>query len=100
MTEVEARKAGHRIRVAKMPVGFIARAIEVNETRGLLKAVVDADTEQILGAAMLSPEGGELMSMVEIAMMGKLTYRALEEAVFAHPAYAEALNTLWAHFQA
>ncbi len=99
MTEAEARKSGRKIKVAKMPVSSIARATEVNETRGLLKAVVDAETEQILGAAVLAPEGGELMSMLQIAMMGKCSYKQLEEAVFAHPAYAESLNTLWGHFE-
>jgi pyruvate/2-oxoglutarate dehydrogenase complex dihydrolipoamide dehydrogenase (E3) component len=98
MTEAEARKSGRRIKVARMPVTSIARATETGETRGVLKAVVDADTEEILGAAILAPEGGELMSMLELAMMGKLRYGVLEDAVFAHPAYAESLNTLWGHF--
>jgi pyruvate/2-oxoglutarate dehydrogenase complex dihydrolipoamide dehydrogenase (E3) component len=99
MTEAEARKSGRRIKVACMPVTSIARATETGESRGFLKAVVDADTEEILGAAMLAPEGGELMSMLELAMMGKLRYSVLENAVFAHPAYAESLNTLWGHFK-
>jgi pyruvate/2-oxoglutarate dehydrogenase complex dihydrolipoamide dehydrogenase (E3) component len=99
LTETEARKSGRSIKVARMPVSSIARATETGETRGMLKAIVDAETEQILGAAILAPEGGELMSMVELAMMGKLTYRVLEDAVFAHPAYAESLNTLWGHFE-
>ncbi len=99
MTEAEARKTGRRIKVARMPVTWIARAIETGESRGQLKAVVDAETEEILGAAILAPEGGELMSMFEIAMMGKLRYSMLEDAVFAHPAYAESLNTLWGHFE-
>jgi pyruvate/2-oxoglutarate dehydrogenase complex dihydrolipoamide dehydrogenase (E3) component len=99
MTEAEARQSGRRIKVARMPVASIARATETGESRGLLKAVVDAETEQILGAVILAPEGGELMSMVELAMMGKLRYSALEDAVFAHPAYAESLNTLWGHFE-
>jgi pyruvate/2-oxoglutarate dehydrogenase complex dihydrolipoamide dehydrogenase (E3) component len=99
MTEAEARRSGRAIKVAKMPVTSIARAIETGDTRGLLKAVVDAETEQILGVAVLAPEGGELMSMFELAMMGKLGYRVLEDAVFAHPAYAESLNTLWGHFE-
>jgi pyruvate/2-oxoglutarate dehydrogenase complex dihydrolipoamide dehydrogenase (E3) component len=98
MSESEARKAGRRIRVARMPVSSIARAIETGETRGMLKAIVDADSEEILGAAILAPEGGELMSMFELAMMGKVRYGTLENAVFAHPAYAESLNTLWGHF--
>ena len=98
-TEAEARKSGRRIKVARMPVTSVARATETGESRGLLKAVVDAESEEILGAAILAPEGGELMSMLELAMMGKLTYSTLENAVFAHPAYAESLNTLWGHFE-
>lgn len=99
MTEAEARHSGRRIKIARMPVSSTARAIETGETRGMLKAVVDADSEEILGAAILAPEGGELMSMFELAMMGKLRYSMLEDAVFAHPAYAESLNTLWGHFE-
>jgi len=99
LTEAEARKSGRKIKVARMPVTSIARATETGESRGLLKAVVDAETEEILGAAILASEGGELMSMLELAMMGKLPYSTLENAVFAHPAYAESLNTLWGHFE-
>jgi pyruvate/2-oxoglutarate dehydrogenase complex dihydrolipoamide dehydrogenase (E3) component len=99
LTEAEARKSGRKVKVARMPVTSIARATETGESRGLLKAVVDAETEEILGAAILAPEGGELMSMLELAMMGKLRYSTLENAVFAHPAYAESLNTLWGHFE-
>jgi pyruvate/2-oxoglutarate dehydrogenase complex dihydrolipoamide dehydrogenase (E3) component len=99
MTEAEARQTGRKIKVARMPVSSIARAIETGETRGMLKAVVDVDSEEILGAAILAPEGGELMSMFELAIMGKLRYSTLEDAVFAHPAYAESLNTLWGHFE-
>jgi pyruvate/2-oxoglutarate dehydrogenase complex dihydrolipoamide dehydrogenase (E3) component len=99
MTEGEARRRGRRIKVARMPVSSIARAIETGDTRGVLKAIVDADSGEILGAAILAPEGGELMSMLELAMMGKLHYDVLEDAVFAHPAYAESLNTLWGHFE-
>jgi pyruvate/2-oxoglutarate dehydrogenase complex dihydrolipoamide dehydrogenase (E3) component len=99
MTEAEARKSGRKIKVARMAVTSIARATETGETRGVLKAVIDAETEEILGAAILAPEGGELMSMIELAMMGKLRYSVLEDAVFAHPAYAESLNTLWGHFE-
>jgi pyruvate/2-oxoglutarate dehydrogenase complex dihydrolipoamide dehydrogenase (E3) component len=99
MTEAEARRTGRKIKVACMPVTSIARAIETGESRGLLKAVVDAETEEILGAAILAPEGGELMSMLELAMMGNLRYSTLQNAVFAHPAYAESLNTLWGHLE-
>jgi pyruvate/2-oxoglutarate dehydrogenase complex dihydrolipoamide dehydrogenase (E3) component len=58
--------------------------------------VVDADTNQILGCAVLGIEGGEIMAMMQIAMMGKLPYTALRDAVFAHPTLAESLNSLFA----
>lgn len=78
-----------------MPMEWVARALETAETRGFMKAVVDADTKQILGFACLGIEGGEVMSMVQIAMMGGLTYEALRDGVFAHPCLSEALNNLW-----
>src|SRR3954471_20122037 len=95
LTEQEARAQGRAIRVAKIPTAWIARAVETGESRGFIKAVVDADTKQILGAAVLAIEGGEIMSMLQIAMMGKLPYTALEEGIFAHPTLAEGLNTLF-----
>jgi pyruvate/2-oxoglutarate dehydrogenase complex dihydrolipoamide dehydrogenase (E3) component len=95
LTEQQARAQGPQIRVAKIPMAWLARAVETAETRGFIKAVVDAETQQILGAAVLSVEGGEIMSMLQIAMMGKLPYTALEDGVFAHPAFAEGLNTLF-----
>ena len=95
LTEQEARAKGHAIRVAKIPMTWVARALETAETRGFIKAVVDSGTRQILGAAVLAVEGGEIMSMLEIAMMGKLSYTALEDGIFGHPALAEGLNTLF-----
>lgn len=95
LTEQEARAQGRAIRVAKIPTAWVARAVETAEPRGFIKAVVDAKTKQILGAAVLAVEGGEVMSMLQIAMMGKLPYTALEEGIFAHPAFAEGLNTLF-----
>ena len=94
--EDEARRQGRAIRVAKMPMSRVARALEVAEPRGLLKAVVDRDTDEILGCAVLGLEGGEIMSMLQIAMMGRLPYTALGDAVFAHPTLAESLNNLFA----
>ena len=93
--EQEARNQGYNIRVGKLPMTGMARAIETDETRGFMKAIVDADTDQILGCAVLGVEGGELMSMIEVAMMGKLPYTALKEGIFAHPTRAEALNNLF-----
>ena len=95
LTEQEARAQGRAIRVAKIPMAWVARAVETAESRGFIKAVVDAETRQILGAAVLGVEGGEIMSMLQIAMMGKLPYTALEDGIFAHPAFAEGLNTLF-----
>ena len=95
MTETEARKQGRKIRVAKLAMTSVARAIETDETRGFMKAVVDADTQQILGAAVLGIEGGEVMAAFELAMMGKLPYTALRDGVFAHPTLCEALNNLF-----
>ncbi|HEU4784245.1 MAG TPA: mercuric reductase [Ktedonobacterales bacterium] len=93
--EEEARQQGRNIKVAKMPMSWVARADEVDETRGFMKAVVDAGTRQILGCAILGIEGGELMAMVEIAMMGHLPYTVLRDAIFAHPTLAESLNNLF-----
>jgi pyruvate/2-oxoglutarate dehydrogenase complex dihydrolipoamide dehydrogenase (E3) component len=76
----------------------VARALETGETRGFMKAVVDADSDHILGASVLGIEGGEIMAMVEIAMLGKLPYQALRDAVFAHPTLAESLNNLFSSF--
>ncbi|HLL78727.1 MAG TPA: mercuric reductase [Ktedonobacteraceae bacterium] len=95
MSESEARQQGRAIKVATMPMDYVARALEVDESRGFMKAVVDAETGQILGAAVLGIEGGEIMSMLEIAMMGKLQYTTLRDAVFAHPTLAESLNNLF-----
>ena len=95
LSEEEARNQGRNIRVAKMPMSWVARADEVDETRGFMKAVVDAETRQILGCAILGIEGGELMAMVEIAMMGHLPYTVLRDAIFAHPTLAESLNNLF-----
>ncbi len=95
LTEAEARQQGKHIKIAKMPMDYVARALEVDETRGLLKVIVDADTKQLLGAAILGIEGGEIMSMLEIAMIGKLPYTVLQEAIFAHPTLAESLNNLF-----
>ena len=95
MSENEARKQERNIRVAKLPMNAVIRAIETGETRGLMKAIVDADTQQILGCAILGLEGGEIMTIIQVAMMGKLPYTALREGIFTHPTLAEGLNALF-----
>jgi pyruvate/2-oxoglutarate dehydrogenase complex dihydrolipoamide dehydrogenase (E3) component len=99
LSEAEGRSQKKNIRVAKMPMSYVARALEVDETRGFMKAVVDAETDQILGAAVLGIEGGEIMAQLQLAMMGKLPSTLLREAVFAHPTLAESLNNLFGHFE-
>jgi pyruvate/2-oxoglutarate dehydrogenase complex dihydrolipoamide dehydrogenase (E3) component len=98
LSESEARASGRAIRVARMPMNYVARALEVDESRGFMKAVVDAESGQILGCAVLGIEGGEIMAMLEMAMMGKLPYTVLRDAVFAHPTLAESLNNLFTMF--
>lgn len=95
LTEQQAEEQGLNYQVAKMPMTHVARALEVDETRGLMKVVVDADTQQMLGCAIFGVEGGEVMSMIQIAMMGRVPYTVLQNAVFAHPTLAESLNNLF-----
>jgi pyruvate/2-oxoglutarate dehydrogenase complex dihydrolipoamide dehydrogenase (E3) component len=95
LSEQEARDQGRDVRIAKLPMTYVTRAIETGETRGFMKAVVDAGTDQILGCTVLGIEGGEIMAMIQIAMMGKMPYTTLRAAVFAHPTLAESLNTLF-----
>jgi pyruvate/2-oxoglutarate dehydrogenase complex dihydrolipoamide dehydrogenase (E3) component len=99
LTEREARQQGRSVRIAKLPMTKVARAVEIGEARGVLKAVVDARTDLILGCAALGIEGGELMSMVQLAMMGGLTSQRLRDDMFAHPTLARGLNNLFAHFE-
>ncbi|HEY8928389.1 MAG TPA: mercuric reductase [Mucilaginibacter sp.] len=95
LSETEAKKQGIKYKVAKLPMAHVARAIETGDTRGFMKAIVDPDTKKILGATVLGPEGGEIMTMLQLAMEGDLTYDTLRYYVFAHPLYAEALNNLF-----
>lgn len=96
MTEAEARASGRNILVATMPMTHVARAIEMDETRGFMKAIADADTHEILGAAVLGVEGGELVTLLQVAMMGGLKYEQLRDAIWSHPTLAESLNNLFA----
>lgn len=99
LTEQQAREQGYAIKVAILPMQRVARALETNETRGLMKAVVDSKTKKILGAAMLGAEGGETMSVLQMAMQAGLTYEDLQYTIFAHPTYAESINNLFLTLQ-
>jgi pyruvate/2-oxoglutarate dehydrogenase complex dihydrolipoamide dehydrogenase (E3) component len=98
LSEQDAKKLNLNYKVAKMPMAYVARAIENGDTRGFMKAIVDADTKQILGATVLGPEGGEIMTIFQMAMMGNITYEQLRYCVFAHPLYAESINNLFFSF--
>lgn len=95
LSETEARRTGRPVKVARMPMAHVARAIEMDETRGFIKAVVDEETDQIVGCAVLGVEGGEIMSLLQMAMMGNVPSSRIRDAVFAHPTLAEALNNLF-----
>ena len=96
LSEREAREQGHEFEVTRMPMKHVARALETDESRGFMKVLVDADSGRILGAAVLGMEGGELMSMIHIAILGDMPFTALRDAPFAHPTLAESFNNLFA----
>ena len=95
LSEAQAIAVGIPYRLAKMPMQYVARALETGQPRGFLKALVDPDSGCILGAAVLGDQGGEIMSMIHIAMLAGLSYEVLRDSPFAHPTYAEALNRLF-----
>lgn len=95
MTETEARAAGYEVRLAKIPVSAIPRAKTLHDSTGTWKAVVDAHTDQILGAALLGRNGGEVISAVQLAMLGGLPYQSVRDAVLTHPTMGEGLNLLF-----
>jgi dihydrolipoamide dehydrogenase len=94
LTEQEARSQGHKLKIGKIPMSYVARAIERDETAGLMKLIVDAGSDRILGAAILSSEGGELVQILAVAMLGAVPYTRLKGAVYIHPTLAEGLWSL------
>ena len=95
----DLKASGRKYKTAKMPMSYVARAIETEETRGLMKATVDAETGEILGFTCLGVEGGEIMAIMQTAMMGGLKWYDMEAAVWAHPSLAESLNNLWGYLE-
>jgi pyruvate/2-oxoglutarate dehydrogenase complex dihydrolipoamide dehydrogenase (E3) component len=95
LTEERALADGLDVQVFKVRMDQVARALEVDESRGFIKAVAEAGSGRILGCAVLGIDGGELMAMLEIAIMGAVTVATLRDAIFAHPTLAEALNNLF-----
>jgi len=96
LSEDEAKsKRLKNIKTVVLPMTAVARAAEVGDTRGLMKAVVNTRTKKILGAAVLGAEGGEIMSVLQMAIEGGITYDRIHYCVFAHPTYSESLNNLF-----
>jgi pyruvate/2-oxoglutarate dehydrogenase complex dihydrolipoamide dehydrogenase (E3) component len=89
MTEREARATGRKLKIGTYPMAYIARAIERDETAGLMKIIVDAETDRILGAAILGTEGGELIQILGALILADAPYTVLKGAVFIHPTLAE-----------
>ncbi len=94
LTEKEARATGRRLKIGAIPMGWVARAIERDETAGLMKLVVDADTDRVLGAAILATEGGELVHILETLMLAQAPYTILKGAIYIHPTLAEGFFSL------
>jgi pyruvate/2-oxoglutarate dehydrogenase complex dihydrolipoamide dehydrogenase (E3) component len=95
MTERQARDAGHRVRVARLPVAAIPRARTMRRTTGLWHAVVDAADARILGATLFGPAAGEVITTIQIAILAGLPYPALRDGIIAHPTMTEGLNMLF-----
>jgi len=95
LNESQAQKQGIPYRLAKIPMAKVRRAHTLSETRGFLKALISAETDEILGFTAFGAEAGEIMSVVQTAMLAKLPYTSLRDAILAHPTMAEGLTVLF-----
>ncbi|RYZ78404.1 MAG: FAD-containing oxidoreductase, partial [Proteobacteria bacterium] len=95
LTERQARNKGKKFDVVRLKMNDTARGIETGEEEGIWKILVERETRQILGGAFLSGEGGETMAVLQIAMMAKMPYSSIRDAIFAHPTWAESLNNVF-----
>ncbi len=96
LNETDARSRGVAVRVATLPMAAVLRARTTGETRGFMKALLDTQTDRILGFTMFGPEAGEVMAVVQTAMLAGLPYTGLRDAILAHPTMAEGLGPLFA----
>ncbi len=94
LSESQARDQKIACRVSTLPVRSVSRAQQTGQTTGFWKVLVGPD-DRILGAAIVGPEAGEIMTMLQIAMTGRLRYQQLQNMVIAHPVWAEGLNVVW-----
>lgn len=100
LTEREARAKGYRLKIGSVPMAYVARAIERGETNGLMKIVINADNDRILGATILGPDGGELVQILMALMMADAPWTIFENAMFIHPTLAEGFFALMANVEA
>jgi pyruvate/2-oxoglutarate dehydrogenase complex dihydrolipoamide dehydrogenase (E3) component len=89
MTERNARAKGYKLKIGKMPMSSVARAIERDETAGFMKLIVDGANDRILGASILAAEGGELVQILSTVMLAERPYTLLKGAIYIHPTLAE-----------
>ncbi|HZD03482.1 MAG TPA: hypothetical protein VE173_01150, partial [Longimicrobiales bacterium] len=92
LSEREAEEAGVEVEVGRLPFGHIARAIETDRRAGLVKVLVDPETERIRGAAVVGAEAAELIHVIAVLMEARAPARALVDCEIVHPAYAEGLQ--------
>jgi pyruvate/2-oxoglutarate dehydrogenase complex dihydrolipoamide dehydrogenase (E3) component len=95
LSEAEARQRGIAVRVANVPMSHVLRTRTTGETAGFMKVLVEASGDRILGFTMIGPEAGEVMAVVQTAMLGGLPYTVFRDAILAHPTMAEGLNELF-----
>jgi len=100
LSEGEAQRQGIAVRVAKLPVAAVLRSRTISETRGFMKAVVEAGGKRILGFTMIGAEAGEVMAVVQTAMLAGMPYTGLRDAIIAHPTMAEGLGALFSNVPA
>jgi pyruvate/2-oxoglutarate dehydrogenase complex dihydrolipoamide dehydrogenase (E3) component len=95
LNETEAQQKNIAVRVAKLPMANVMRARTLSETRGFMKALIEANGDRILGFAMVGPEAGEVVAVVQTAMLAGMPYTGLRDAILTHPTMAEGLGGLF-----
>jgi pyruvate/2-oxoglutarate dehydrogenase complex dihydrolipoamide dehydrogenase (E3) component len=95
LSERDAQRQGIATRVAKLPMSAVLRTEATDETQGFMKAVLGRDDDRILGFTMIGAEAGEVMAVVQTAILAKLPYQTLRDAILAHPTMAEGLGSLF-----
>jgi pyruvate/2-oxoglutarate dehydrogenase complex dihydrolipoamide dehydrogenase (E3) component len=97
LSEREAQQQGVGVRIARLPMSGVRRTATTDETQGFMKVLVGASDERILGFTMIGAEAGEVMAVVQTAMLAELPYPKLRDAILAHPTMAEGLGDLFAN---